>query len=419
MGRAHRRPRRPARRRLRAGVREPRAGGGRHHRPSPRPDLRLRCRPPARRDRARPAATPPPPSAPTRRATASSPGTARGGPGCRGPRPGPTSWWWPPRWPCPTCPSLDDDGRDELAAMLVDVLGRLDRLFDEPMPYMLWFHQRPTDGGRLARRLGAPPHRPDLPLGRHPALRGRRRAGQPGVLQPGRPRRGRRRAARMPDHRSGARWTDRPGPRSRPGEPDRRPHRLRAGAWPCPWPSTWARRSPAVAIPDRVALRSEGFPGDGAVRSRRRLADPARGRAGLGSLRGRGRVRAAARRSASTARSPPPSRWAPGLSSSAALELAVALAVGAEGSAAGAGPGLPAGGAAGLGRAVRGDGSAHLGRRGRGPRPADRLPRRSTSRRCPCPRAPTVVVVHSGQQRELATSAYAERRAPARGGRAR
>ena len=33
-------------------------------------------------------------------------------------------------------------------AVLVDALGRLDRLFAAPMPYMLWFHQRPTDGGR-------------------------------------------------------------------------------------------------------------------------------------------------------------------------------------------------------------------------------------------------------------------------------
>ena len=47
----------------------------------------------------------------------------------------------------PDLPSLDGEGRDGLAAVLVDVLGRLDRLFDAPMPYMLWFHQRPTDGG--------------------------------------------------------------------------------------------------------------------------------------------------------------------------------------------------------------------------------------------------------------------------------
>lgn len=44
-------------------------------------------------------------------------------------------------------PSLDSSGRMDLAEILVDVLARLDRLFDEPMPYMLWFHQRPTDGG--------------------------------------------------------------------------------------------------------------------------------------------------------------------------------------------------------------------------------------------------------------------------------
>lgn len=43
-------------------------------------------------------------------------------------------------------PELDSAGRDALATVLVDVLGRLDRLFDAPMPYMLWVHQRPTDG---------------------------------------------------------------------------------------------------------------------------------------------------------------------------------------------------------------------------------------------------------------------------------
>ncbi|HUF34093.1 MAG TPA: DUF4931 domain-containing protein [Acidimicrobiales bacterium] len=35
----------------------------------------------------------------------------------------------------------------ELAALLVDVFGRLDRLFAEPMPTMWWWHQRPADGG--------------------------------------------------------------------------------------------------------------------------------------------------------------------------------------------------------------------------------------------------------------------------------
>jgi UDPglucose--hexose-1-phosphate uridylyltransferase len=37
-------------------------------------------------------------------------------------------------------PDLDDAGRDGLAAALVDVLGRYDRLFDRPFPYMMWIH---------------------------------------------------------------------------------------------------------------------------------------------------------------------------------------------------------------------------------------------------------------------------------------
>jgi UDPglucose--hexose-1-phosphate uridylyltransferase len=47
----------------------------------------------------------------------------------------------------PDLPSLDGAHRDDLAAVLADGLGRLDLLFDAPMPYMLWVHQRPTDGG--------------------------------------------------------------------------------------------------------------------------------------------------------------------------------------------------------------------------------------------------------------------------------
>jgi UDPglucose--hexose-1-phosphate uridylyltransferase len=34
-----------------------------------------------------------------------------------------------------------------MASALVDATRRLDALFDAPMPYMLWIHQRPTDGG--------------------------------------------------------------------------------------------------------------------------------------------------------------------------------------------------------------------------------------------------------------------------------
>lgn len=64
----------------------------------------------------------------------------------------PTAADWPfsllvtPAAHVPDLPALDDDGRDGLATVLVDAFGRLDRLFDAPMPYMAWFHQRPTDG---------------------------------------------------------------------------------------------------------------------------------------------------------------------------------------------------------------------------------------------------------------------------------
>lgn len=47
----------------------------------------------------------------------------------------------------PDLVALDERSRDDLAALLADALGRLDRRFDAPMPYMLWIHQRPTDGG--------------------------------------------------------------------------------------------------------------------------------------------------------------------------------------------------------------------------------------------------------------------------------
>jgi len=52
-----------------------------------------------------------------------------------------------PDEPVPDLPSLDDAGRHGLGDLLVDVVGRLDRLFDAPMPLMAWFHQRPFDGG--------------------------------------------------------------------------------------------------------------------------------------------------------------------------------------------------------------------------------------------------------------------------------
>ena len=44
----------------------------------------------------------------------------------------------------PDLPQCGSSARDELAALLVDVLARLDRLFGQPLPYMMWLNQRPT-----------------------------------------------------------------------------------------------------------------------------------------------------------------------------------------------------------------------------------------------------------------------------------
>ena len=52
-----------------------------------------------------------------------------------------------PRLQIPGVAALDAGGRDELATLLTDVLGRLDRLYRRPLPYMMWLNQQPTDGG--------------------------------------------------------------------------------------------------------------------------------------------------------------------------------------------------------------------------------------------------------------------------------
>lgn len=52
-----------------------------------------------------------------------------------------------PRRQVPDLMALDAAARDELATILTDVLARLDRLYDRPLPYMMWLNQRPTDGG--------------------------------------------------------------------------------------------------------------------------------------------------------------------------------------------------------------------------------------------------------------------------------
>ncbi len=41
-------------------------------------------------------------------------------------------------------PSMSDERRDGLASILVDVLARVDRIWDQPVPYMMWLNQRPT-----------------------------------------------------------------------------------------------------------------------------------------------------------------------------------------------------------------------------------------------------------------------------------
>lgn len=68
----------------------------------------------------------------------------------------------------PDLPSLDADGRDALALLLVDVLERLDRLFVAETPYMLWIHQRPFDGAewpsaRLHVEIVSPWRAPSVP----------------------------------------------------------------------------------------------------------------------------------------------------------------------------------------------------------------------------------------------------------------
>ena len=57
-----------------------------------------------------------------------------------------------PRAHIGSLPALDDRARDDLAHLVVDALGRYDRLWPAPasgdrFPYLLWFHQAPASGG--------------------------------------------------------------------------------------------------------------------------------------------------------------------------------------------------------------------------------------------------------------------------------
>lgn len=48
----------------------------------------------------------------------------------------------------PDIPALTDNERDDFAAVYLDVLGRLDRLFGHPLPYVSAWHQAPVRTGR-------------------------------------------------------------------------------------------------------------------------------------------------------------------------------------------------------------------------------------------------------------------------------
>jgi len=51
-----------------------------------------------------------------------------------------------PKRRCGSLTDLDDESRADLAAVLIEIGTRLDRLYDQPLPYMMWINQRPSDG---------------------------------------------------------------------------------------------------------------------------------------------------------------------------------------------------------------------------------------------------------------------------------
>jgi len=76
-----------------------------------------------------------------------------------------------PRTHIGSLPELDDTERDDLAHLLIDALGRYDRLWSTPergdrFPYLMWFHQAPASGGNCwhVHAHVAPPFRaPGVP----------------------------------------------------------------------------------------------------------------------------------------------------------------------------------------------------------------------------------------------------------------
>jgi UDPglucose--hexose-1-phosphate uridylyltransferase len=48
--------------------------------------------------------------------------------------------------PRPDLPSLDGPERDAFGSVFTEALRRLEHVFDPPMPYTFWIHQRPFRG---------------------------------------------------------------------------------------------------------------------------------------------------------------------------------------------------------------------------------------------------------------------------------
>lgn len=69
-----------------------------------------------------------------------------------------------PRVPVPDLPSLSHELRRGLAEVLVDVFDRLDRLFDLPLPYMMWINQAPTPGHPAAGGVADDGHWLDIEI---------------------------------------------------------------------------------------------------------------------------------------------------------------------------------------------------------------------------------------------------------------
>ena len=186
----------------------------------------------------------------------------------------------------------------------------------------------------------------------------------------------------------------------------------------CPWRSTGAPRSRSSRVATGVELRSAEEPapsvrstststtprpwsrrGPGTSPASSPPCSPEAGVGGLGTHDPAGRRRPVVERRARGGRR---------------------SGLGFEGDAARAGPGSASGPSTsppGVPSGIMDQLASAAGRRR--PRAADRLSRRSRSRRSPMPAGVDVVVVHSGQARALAGSAYAERRAAVRGGRGR